>query len=163
MWWLLVQAAVAGPWHFGASVGGGGEFQIASDTGPEGLFEAAAELEREMPKASLYLSIPVRFTFDDRSPVLLSGLHIGALGRVGKGPVRALLGGGGAALGGVTIDGGDPFFTSRAFAEGRFGVEYQPSKGPAWQLWVQPEIGAAPNQYGLAPYAGLQLRTGIRF
>ena len=88
MWWLLVEAAVAGPWHFGASVGGGGGFEMASDTGPAGMVEAAAEFEREMPKASLYLSIPVRLTFEDLDPVLLSGLHVGALARVGKGPVR---------------------------------------------------------------------------
>ena len=160
MWWLLVQAAVAGPWHFGASVGGGGGLQMAPDTWFDGQVEVAAELERDFSKASLYLSLPVRLSFEEGGTAVLSGLHFGALARLGKRPVHALVGGGGALLGGA-FPGGS--FASRAFAEGRFGVEYDPGKGPAWQLWVQPEIGAAPNLSGVAPYTGLQVRTGIRF
>ena len=161
MWWLLVQAAVAGPWHVGASVGGGGEFQMVSDTAPGGQLEVALEVERDMPKASLYLSIPVRFAFEYDTTALLTGLHIGAVVRTGRGPVHGLVGGGGGALVGAYPAGGS--LASRAFAEGRFGVEYQPSKGPSWQLWAQPEVGGAPNYNGVAPYVGMQLRTGIRF
>lgn len=177
MWWWLVQAAVAGPWHVGASVGGGVEFQIAWDGAPGGLAEASLEVERELPMASLYLSIPVRVAFKDGDPAVLSGLHIGAVARVDKRPLRRLIGGGGGVLAGAFPAGGTP--AVRAFAEGRFGLEVQPDKGPAWQLWAQPEIGVAATVYELAPMAqlengaaynyevapcvSLQVRTGIRF
>jgi hypothetical protein len=133
---------------------------MVSDTWFDGQVEVAAELERDFAKASLYMSLPVRLSFEEGDTAVLSGLHFGALARLGKRPTHALLGGGGALLAGA-FPGGS--FASRAFAEGRFGVEVEPGKGPAWQVWVQPELGAAPNLNGPAPYVGLQLRTGVRF